>query len=118
MIVTTILENHGWQRKFEIQCIENIYIYPPEYFCPMDHWTGEISLTENTRSIHHYSESWMQLKDQKVNRMLRRLIHKFGKKNGYRIWSVYAFPYRFKKKVNQVGFKGMIKFAVALLLRK
>ena len=35
-----------------------IIIYPPEFFCPKDYQTGKLSITENTRSIHHFMASW------------------------------------------------------------
>lgn len=38
--------------------IANIYIYPPEYFCPKDYETGKMNITPNTRSIHHYTATW------------------------------------------------------------
>lgn len=112
---TSILETHGWRRKSNIQCISNIHIYPPDFFCPMNYYSGEIIITENTRSIHHYSESWLNEKNQRINRAMRVLIQRFGEKNGYRIWCVYAFPYRFKRKLGNVGIKGMIEFAVKKL---
>ena len=36
----------------------NCTIYPVDYFCPMNYDTGEITITENTYSIHHYAASW------------------------------------------------------------
>lgn len=117
MIVTAIMKAHGWKQRFEVQCIENIYIYPPEYFCPKDHWTGEVTITENTRAIHHYSESWVSVEAQKINRIMRLLIRRFGEKHGYRIWCIYAFPYRFKRKLRNVGIKGMIEFTIQKLFK-
>ena len=42
-----------------IQEIEEIAIYPKDYFNPMDMDTGKIKLTSNTVSIHHYAASWV-----------------------------------------------------------
>lgn len=58
--VTEILEQHGFDKKrgHEIQDVEGVYIYPPDYFCPMDYKTRKLNITENTRSIHHYNNSW------------------------------------------------------------
>lgn len=36
-----------------------IYIYPEEYFNPMRNATKKITITENTRSIHHYAGTWV-----------------------------------------------------------
>lgn len=38
---------------------EDIYIYPNEYFCPLNYYTGELTITPRTRSIHHYHASWV-----------------------------------------------------------
>lgn len=33
-------------------------IFPYDYFCPKDYITGELKITENTYTIHHYDGSW------------------------------------------------------------
>ncbi len=38
--------------------VSGLYIYPIEYFCPIDYYTGKKIITENTRTIHHYMASW------------------------------------------------------------
>lgn len=43
--------------------IEGITIYPNDYFCPIIALTGEMKITENTRSIHHYTATWVNKKD-------------------------------------------------------
>ena len=42
----------------EINVFKGIYIYPDDYFDPMNFFTREIVYTDNTRSIHKYAESW------------------------------------------------------------
>lgn len=58
--VTEVLEQHGFDKMKgnEIQEVEGVYVYPPDFFCPMDFETRRISITDNTRSIHHYDNSW------------------------------------------------------------
>ena len=34
-------------------------VYPPEYFCPFERKKNELTVTENTYSIHHYDTSWV-----------------------------------------------------------
>ncbi len=46
-----VLRNHGDDTSFRI--------YPSDYFNPMDMNTGEIHITDNTYSIHHYASSWV-----------------------------------------------------------
>ena len=55
---TEILVKHGLKDNNAIQCVEGIYIYPKEFFCPKDYYTGELHLTPSTYSIHHYSATW------------------------------------------------------------
>ena len=42
--------------------LENINIYPQDYFCPVNYISGEMSITQNTRSIHHYAATWLKKK--------------------------------------------------------
>lgn len=55
---TRILCSHGLKNTPDIQCIEGVYIYPKDYFCPISTVDGKLRITKNTRSIHHYNQSW------------------------------------------------------------
>ena len=57
--------------KDMINYCEGVYIYPDDYFDPMNYYTGTITITPNTRSIHKYSSTW-------VNNMniLKKLAHR------------------------------------------
>lgn len=69
--ITDIFQHYGWQKKNKYQVIQDINLYPTDYFCPMDFATGEIELTENTRSIHHYTATWQSPSMQKVVNIMR-----------------------------------------------
>ena len=56
--VTDIVLKHGDIQPNVISDVAGIRIYPAEYFCPLDFYTGKMIITENTRSIHHYTASW------------------------------------------------------------
>ena len=56
--ITRILERHGLERRDTEQRIAGIVIYPKEYFCPLDHLTRKMEITEKTYSIHYYDSSW------------------------------------------------------------
>lgn len=43
----------------EIWKTDDVTVYPPEYFCPLDYETRSFHRTENTYSIHHYSALWI-----------------------------------------------------------
>lgn len=51
--------------------VEGITIYPVDYFCPIIAYTGEKNVTDNTRSIHHYTATW---KDKRENPRYRRAM--------------------------------------------
>lgn len=57
-IATRILYENGMQNIGGIQCVDGVWIYPSEYFCPINITTKRLHTTENTRSIHRYMDSW------------------------------------------------------------
>lgn len=74
--VTRILEQNGLKPLLGIQDVAGVTIYPAEYFNPKDMYTGEIRITSNTRSIHHFSMSWFTEKDifeHNIGRHLRKI---------------------------------------------
>lgn len=58
---TELLVRDGLEQNNRIQCIDGIYIYPKEYFCPKDYPSGKLNLTENSRSIHHFDATWLKV---------------------------------------------------------
>lgn len=56
---TNLLLTKGFLKEDRIQNIAGIWIYPNDYFNPMDDYTGKIRVTENTRAIHYYAKSWI-----------------------------------------------------------
>ena len=74
---TEILKLHGFKGDGSIEEVDGVLIYPPEYFCPMNYRTGKITITKNTRSIHHYSATWQSSYDQfktKLQHVLGRTL--------------------------------------------
>ena len=72
---TEILVNHGLKRFNEIQYIEGFYIYPNDYFNPVNLITMRLRITDNTRTIHHFAKSWIEpsLK-MRVKKVIRGFI--------------------------------------------
>lgn len=76
---TEFLLKHGLEDKNEIQKVDGITVYPVDYFCPIEMSTHRLIITENTRSIHHFVASWVDIKSKargKIYRFIRRI---FGK---------------------------------------
>ena len=76
-IISELLSNAGLEASNEIQFVEGIWIYPHDYFNPLDSLTGKLNITENTRSIHWYMASWVDAKSRrllKIKRFIRRIL--------------------------------------------
>ncbi|MBD5232777.1 MAG: glycosyl transferase [Bacteroidales bacterium] len=67
----------GLEDKPGIQRIENITIYPDDYFNPFDDITGKLRKTHNTHTIHWFSKTW--LNENPWRTRISRLFHRlFG----------------------------------------
>ena len=70
---TEILCKNGLKNTMEIQECAGIWIYPKEYFCPVDYETNKCLLTKNTYTIHHYAASWHGRKE-KIYLFIKHLL--------------------------------------------
>lgn len=91
VVTTDTLLAKGLQTNGKKQTVEDMVIYPAEFFNPYDDATGRLNKTENTYSIHWYAKTWMSRgkgKD-KVMQLLHRTfgtqrVHNLAKKIGWR----------------------------------
>ena len=76
---TEVLQEQGLQPSNDIQEVAGVWIYPADYFNPLDSLTGKLKLTDNTRSIHWYMNSWSD--SSSLRQWLSRVSHRlFGTK--------------------------------------
>lgn len=80
-ITTRELVKVGLQDIPEIQTVANITIYPADYFNPFDDATGRLRKTKNTRTIHWFTKTWLNVSPW------RQWISRFA----HRIFGVNAF---------------------------
>lgn len=74
---TEELLKHGLTPKADIQKVADIWIYPPDYFNPLDDLTGRLKISDNTRSIHWFMNSWSD--SSSLRRWISRTSHRlFG----------------------------------------
>ena len=73
---TDLLSQKGLLKNGRLQTVEDITIYPEEYFNPLDSLTGKLRKTKNTYSIHWYLASWENISQTKlkIHRVIRRLF--------------------------------------------
>lgn len=104
--VTRILENHGRLADQEVNRVDDINIYPPEYFCPLNYYTGELRITENTRSIHHYTASWLNQEEKKIQEIKQKAA-------GHEVLArCVILPLFVANKINRLGVFGTVRFAI------
>lgn len=77
IVATRLLKKKGLVLDGKEQIIDNVHIYPAEYFNPYDSATGRIRKTSNTYSIHWYDQSWN--KQSKLKKKFNQYAHRlFG----------------------------------------
>lgn len=77
-----LLVEAGMKPLNSLQDVSGIWIYPKDYFNPLDDFTGKLNITANTRTIHWYSRSWQNR--SKFTQWLSRMSHRiFGMKIHY-----------------------------------
>lgn len=56
---TEFLVKDGFKLEDKLQKVDEIFIYPNDFFNAMNDYTGKITITPNTHSIHYYAKSWI-----------------------------------------------------------
>lgn len=77
-MVTDIMKSKGLNGMGNVQNVEGIFVYAPDFLNPLDDATGRLKKTENTRTIHWFMKSWIT-GEHKVKTWLKRLLRRvFG----------------------------------------
>lgn len=75
-VATKLLLEKGLVQNGQEQLVNEVRIYPTDYFNPFDSITGKLNKTNNTYSIHWYDASWSDISKSKLkfNRFIRRIL--------------------------------------------
>lgn len=75
-------EKYGLKLESSFQDLKDgiVTMYPYDYFCPKDWTTGEINLTDNSYTIHHFSGSWHTAEEKEFEAKYREKLKKYLKK--------------------------------------
>lgn len=76
-ITTEYLKGQGLSNVVGCQQCAELTIYPVDYFCPIDYKTRELKITEHTKTIHHFAESWVPKSTRFKNAVGRVLGRRF-----------------------------------------
>lgn len=63
---TNVLVNNGLKPVAGIQEVGGVFIYPSEYFAPINIISKRLHITDKTRTIHRYMDSWSDKKKKKT----------------------------------------------------
>ncbi len=74
-ITTRELIKGGLQNEAGLQTVAEVTIYPADYFNPFNDATGRLNKTANTRTIHWYSKTWLNVHPWRQS--LSRFVHRF-----------------------------------------
>lgn len=112
---TELLKEKGL--KFPIRKVtklDNIIIYPNDYFNPYDWASEKMRITQNTYSIHHYTASWMS-SEQKRGVIEQHYYKIYKEKYGKRIADIWSYFYWCRK---ENGGLGICKTIVRRIVRQ
>ncbi|MCR2045727.1 hypothetical protein NSB25_00300 [Acetatifactor muris] len=71
---TRVILDNGYKINGYNQKILGMNIYSYDYFHPYDYMTGQMFITENTFSIHHFNGGWL---DEKLRQMNQKTAESF-----------------------------------------
>lgn len=72
--ITNYMQSYGLKQDNTFQDFPKlITFYPKDYFCPKNPGTLQLEMTINTHTIHHFSGSWLPIKERIRNRLLSLL---------------------------------------------
>lgn len=75
MMITEYFVKHGYKLNAKIQNIQDVIIYPRQYFSPISWWSDKKNVTSRTYSIHWYEASW--LPNNFSNKYINTIINSF-----------------------------------------
>ena len=118
IITTNLLKQNGAKLNGSIEKIMNITIYPEEYFCPLNYYTGITKITQNTYSIHKYSMSWGTKMEKKQKLFEKKLVKILGVKFSKYISKILFFPLKFYEKIKTNGLANTFKYYSHKIIKK
>jgi len=87
---TNAMRREGFVINNSMQVINGAAVYPSEYFCPKDIKTGVLSMTVNTRAIHHFDGSWLSAEQRREHEIVTGYRRKYGKPLGEALYIMGA----------------------------
>lgn len=88
-IITSIsLEKHNLKLNNTLQELKyGMMMYPVDFFCAKSVSTGELLVTNNTYTVHHFAGSWVPAKARRNKTIMRMINRVLGEKIASRIYN-------------------------------
>lgn len=80
VLTSVLVDQYGLIRNGSYQELNGIIVCPAEWFDPINPHTGEMNVTPQTYSIHHYSGSWLLPSKKYRIEMRKKLVPLVGPK--------------------------------------
>lgn len=107
---TEILINRGLVQNNTLQFLNDVTVYPTEYFCAKNYDTGILTVTDNTYSIHHFDGSWISKNLLNYMNKRKQIMEKGGKFANIRC-SLCFLNY----KIKEYGFSYLLRKAFKVI---
>lgn len=99
--VTNTLSMHGLLPDNCIQKLDDITVYPEDFFCPKNPWNGKINITSNTLAMHLFMGAWNDTADSDLSF----------------IASIDEYVKKFVNKIMDRGYKKVIVYGLGVVAR-
>lgn len=76
----------------------DVVVYPPEFFCPLDYETRKLKITKNTFSIHLFNSSWISEEEKELSKKIKNIEDKNNKIISF--FKRQRLKFEFEKKKN------------------
>lgn len=116
-LITNFCIKEGFEINNSTQKKNGILLLSKDFFSPKDNITGNISITENTYTIHYFSGSWLPKIEQNFIKLQNKLSQFLGKNLAIKIVGFISAPYRVRRKIKKIGFKSTVEFAMQKILK-
>ncbi len=114
-ITNMTLTKYSLELNNKFQEIDGAYaLYPSDFFCPKDYKTGELDITKNTHTIHHYDGSWTS----EEWRWRSTFIHKYHKYMGRQMAKIVSIPLYYLKNGDVWGMMNVMRTKLKRLKKK
>lgn len=108
IINTLSLNKLGLVSNGQKQTVDGFVYFSSDYLCPKSLYTGKITMTSNTFSIHHFDGSWLSEEMIYIRDLQHKLIDKMPKKLAH--WSALIIGF--------TKYRGLLKMPSAMIQYK